>query len=163
MSNESGATKEVRLVRGEVAARILRSIAADFEAGSGSCQVETSDDGSSRVVTIVSVDETSSGGRPVTQEDLSDSELDDLEYHGCSSGTATPRVVRDAVVRATQEIRRRRRDQAFDAAPVTLVERGVSERMVAKHVFRVDASDDSSDLCSSCGLLVDHSSHDVGP
>ncbi len=41
-------------------------------------------------------------------EDLTDAELDGLEYHGCSSGTTASPMVRDAIVRACAEIRRHR-------------------------------------------------------
>ena len=36
---------------------------------------------------------------------LSDGELESFEYHGLSSGTATPMMVRDLIVRACREIR----------------------------------------------------------
>lgn len=39
---------------------------------------------------------------------LRDDELEALEYHGCSSGTSTQPMVRDAIVRATRELRRHR-------------------------------------------------------
>lgn len=45
---------------------------------------------------------------------LDDEEVDALEYHGCSSGTSTPPMVRDAIVRATREIRRHRKTTAAD-------------------------------------------------
>ena len=36
---------------------------------------------------------------------LTDEELESLEYHGCSSGTGTAPMVRDAIVKATTELR----------------------------------------------------------
>lgn len=43
---------------------------------------------------------------------LSDLELDALEYDSCSSGTSTAPIVREAIVRACQELRQRRRCDA---------------------------------------------------
>jgi hypothetical protein len=37
--------------------------------------------------------------------DLTDEQLESLEYHGCSSGTGTPPILRDAIVRAVAEVR----------------------------------------------------------
>jgi hypothetical protein len=39
---------------------------------------------------------------------LTDAELESLEYHGCSSGTSTPPMIRDAIVKAARELRGRR-------------------------------------------------------
>lgn len=36
---------------------------------------------------------------------LTDDELDSLEYHGCSSGTSTPQILRTAILQAVAEIR----------------------------------------------------------
>lgn len=47
-------------------------------------------------------------GRVPAGEPLTATMLDALEYYGCTSGTSAPPIVRDAIVRATQELRRRR-------------------------------------------------------
>jgi hypothetical protein len=49
---------------------------------------------------------------------LTDDELEAFEYHGCSSGTDTPPLVRNAIVRATQEIRHHRAAIAADKGRV---------------------------------------------
>jgi len=53
---------------------------------------------------------------------LSDVELDALEYHGCSSGTSTPQLVRNGIVRATSELRQRRAADAAIAAVIAAAE-----------------------------------------
>ncbi len=53
-----------------------------------------------------------SAGRIDPNVELTDDELSSLEYHGCSSGTGAPMILRDAIVRACTEIRRRRSDAA---------------------------------------------------
>lgn len=40
--------------------------------------------------------------------DLTDGELEAAHWHGSSSGTTTPQLVRDALIRMVAEIRRRR-------------------------------------------------------
>ncbi len=42
------------------------------------------------------------------QDRLTHSELESLEYHGCSSGTPTPPFVRAAIVKACAELRQHR-------------------------------------------------------
>jgi hypothetical protein len=44
--------------------------------------------------------------------DLHDDEIESLEYHACSSGTSTQPIVRDAILRAIIELRRRRAEPA---------------------------------------------------
>jgi hypothetical protein len=149
-------TSEVRVVGGSVGARILRSLADDFDADGVSCQIETSDVGGSRVVTVVAVEPVEGArgdvARP-TADDLSVEELDSLEYHACSSGTSTPRRVRDFILRVTQELRRRRvsvRSPSDDL--ITAVDRG------AKHAYRgSDFGDDGE--CAACGRPPGHRFH----
>ena len=56
----------------------------------------------------ISLDTKSTTMTKTPPEDLTDDDLEGLEHLGCSSGTSTPPMVRDAIVRACTEIRRHR-------------------------------------------------------
>jgi ribosomal protein L14 len=107
-------------IPGEVAARVLRSVAADLEASRSSCHLEVSDRGGSRSVTIIAVDR---AARPEAA-DLTDVELDELDVADCRV-RHDPEIGSDFLDRAVREIRRRRAEDvsAFDRAATTVVER----------------------------------------
>ncbi len=152
-------TAEVRVVSGSAGAQILRSLANDFDADGVSCQIEVADAGGSRVVTVVAVESARGDVQQLGPgDDLSVEELDGLEFHACSSGTPTPRKVRDLVLRATRELRRRRmRALVDDGRPpgtdlVTAVDRG------ARHAYR-DSGPAREGECAACGRPPGHRFH----
>lgn len=55
---------------------------------------------------------------PTADVPLSDVDLDGLFYHGCSSGTPTPSMVRDMIVRACVELQTRRRMERDANSPM---------------------------------------------
>src|SRR5277367_1555304 len=69
--------------------------------------------------------------------DLSTSELAAFEWHGNSSGTETPLLVRQAIQRACAEIRRRRADEptfASSIAPNETIDNYLRETNLKSHL-----------------------------
>jgi hypothetical protein len=106
-------------VPGEVAARVLRAMAADLEVSRSQCHLEVTDRGGSRSVTIVAIDRVTPPGDRV---DLSDVDLDAIERAVVVGDTC---VADDLLMRAVCELRRRRAEdsRAFDRDAATVVER----------------------------------------